>query len=183
MKYLTLIAFLTFCITVNGQDESLKIEISSQGNARTIGDLANLDNSNLSSIAFNLGSGTGNNNSQLRLAAWADSYTGLANYAGYSGVASNNKGLILRASSANSKILFMTSGTDILNNTRMTIDVDGDVGIGTQSPLEKLEISNGKVYLSTQGQGIILRSPNGSCFELTVDNGGSLTSTSITCPN
>ncbi|MDQ4121903.1 MAG: hypothetical protein M3209_10710 [Acidobacteriota bacterium] len=59
---------------------------------------------------------------------------------------------------------------------------DTNVGIGTTSPRSKLHISNGKIYVEANGQGVILKSPVGSCFELTVTNAGSLTTTPIACP-
>jgi type II secretory pathway pseudopilin PulG len=59
-----------------------------------------------------------------------------------------------------------------------------NVGIGSSLfvPASRLQISNGDVYTDTTGKGIILRSPNGSCFRLTVDNAGVPTSTTMTCP-
>ena len=42
--------------------------------------------------------------------------------------------------------------------------------------------SNSDVYLSSNTNGVILSSPNGGCWRLTVDNSGTLVVTSITCP-
>ncbi|HZM91615.1 MAG TPA: DNRLRE domain-containing protein [Blastocatellia bacterium] len=59
---------------------------------------------------------------------------------------------------------------------------DTNVGIGTTAPKTKLHIRNGKMYLEANGQGMILKSPSGSCFELTVSDAGALTITPTACP-
>jgi hypothetical protein len=59
---------------------------------------------------------------------------------------------------------------------------DTNVGIGNTSPKTKLHITNGRIYIETNGQGMIMKSPNGSCFELTVSDAGALATTSIACP-
>jgi hypothetical protein len=59
---------------------------------------------------------------------------------------------------------------------------DTNVGIGNTAPKTKLHITNGKIYIEANGQGLILKSPNGSCFELTVSDAGALTALGVTCP-
>ncbi|HEX3144001.1 MAG TPA: hypothetical protein VHQ64_08520 [Pyrinomonadaceae bacterium] len=59
----------------------------------------------------------------------------------------------------------------------------GNVGIGTNSPNAKLQVTSGDVYVQTQGKGIILRATDGSsCFRVTVNNAGTLSASSVTCP-
>ncbi|MBI4945225.1 MAG: hypothetical protein HY840_02355 [Bacteroidetes bacterium] len=64
----------------------------------------------------------------------------------------------------------------------MVIDTSGNVGIGTTSPGTKLQIANGDVNVETIGTGIILHSPDGSCYRVTVANGGGLVTTAVACP-
>ena len=45
-----------------------------------------------------------------------------------------------------------------------------------------LKISNSDVYVNNIGSGVIMKSPNGQCWRVTVDNSGGFVSTSITCP-
>jgi len=45
-----------------------------------------------------------------------------------------------------------------------------------------LEVNNGDVYVSNLAKGVILVSPNGTCYRVTVGNTGTLVSTAITCP-
>lgn len=56
------------------------------------------------------------------------------------------------------------------------------VGIGTTAPRAKLQVTNGKIYIEANGQGMILKSPNGSCFEMTVTDAGTLTAAPVPCP-
>jgi hypothetical protein len=45
-----------------------------------------------------------------------------------------------------------------------------------------LDVEKGDVMVESIGKGIILKSPNGSCWRVTVDNTGNLVRTAITCP-
>lgn len=57
------------------------------------------------------------------------------------------------------------------------------VGIGTSAPKAKLHVNGGSILVSSQGQGIILRSPDGAtCRMLSIDNGGAMVLTAIACP-
>ena len=59
---------------------------------------------------------------------------------------------------------------------------DTNVGVGTSAPKTKFHLRNGKIYVEANGQGVILKSPSGSCFELTVSDAGGLSITAIACP-
>jgi hypothetical protein len=92
-----------------------------------------------------------------------------------------------------SNIQFVTGSTVVGDDPptqRLIITGDGSVGIGdfwegglSSPPKSKLQIKNGDVYLETIGTGVILKSPNGSCWRMTVDDAGQMQTTSITCPN
>ena len=58
--------------------------------------------------------------------------------------------------------------------TRLAITTAGNVGIGTTSPSSKLQVSAGDVEVDTIAKGVILKSPDGTRYRVTVANGGTL---------
>jgi hypothetical protein len=75
------------------------------------------------------------------------------------------------------------SGAVVSSNNSIVLGRNADnVGIGNTAPRAKLHVTGGKVYVEANGQGVVLRSPNGSCFELTVSDAGILTSSAVACP-
>jgi hypothetical protein len=75
-----------------------------------------------------------------------------------------------------------STGPGTGNIQSLTLD-SGNVGIGTTAPKAKLEVTGGNILIGNAGQGLILKSPNGSvCRLLTIDNAGSLVTSAIACP-
>ena len=66
---------------------------------------------------------------------------------------------------------------------RFLIDAEGNIGIGTIEPSSKLHIQQGDVYIDDVESGVIMKSPNGQCWRMTVNNSGQPEFDSITCPN
>jgi len=61
---------------------------------------------------------------------------------------------------------------------------DGNLGIGTEQPATKLEITAGDVYINDLEKGIIMKSPDGKCWRGTLNNSGSLNFTLLeSCPD
>jgi hypothetical protein len=56
------------------------------------------------------------------------------------------------------------------------------VGVGTNTPVSKLQIKGGDVYVEDIASGVILKSPNGNCWRVTIDDTGNLIRTLIVCP-
>jgi hypothetical protein len=78
------------------------------------------------------------------------------------------------------------------NVLRWALLVNGatnNIGIGmnnianAEQPRSKLHVFNGDVNIDQIGSGIIMKSPNGACWRVTIDNTGNLVRTAITCPN
>lgn len=74
----------------------------------------------------------------------------------------------------------------MLNQRILKLTADGRVGLGydwNPNPASsKLNVQGGDVNIADIGSGIIMKSPNGQCWRVTVDDTGALVSTSITCP-
>lgn len=76
------------------------------------------------------------------------------------------------------------------SSTLLTINMNGNVGIGNfdvagqanQEPGAKLHVKGQDVYVDSVASGMILRSPNGNCWRITVNDGGFISTTQIVCP-
>jgi hypothetical protein len=71
----------------------------------------------------------------------------------------------------------------LTGNNALRID-GGAVGIGVSNqPGAQLHVVGGDVAITSPGTGIVLRSPNGLCRRVTVDNNGNFVSSpSMACP-
>ncbi len=58
----------------------------------------------------------------------------------------------------------------------------GNVAIGTDTPKAKLHVAGGDVYVSDNGNGVIMKSPDGNCWKLTVSNAGVPGFSAVGCP-
>jgi hypothetical protein len=65
---------------------------------------------------------------------------------------------------------------------------DTKVGIGIDAPVTKLHVREGHLYIDSANSmnalfGVILKSPDGTCWKITVSDAGALVTTSIACPS
>lgn len=90
--------------------------------------------------------------------------------------------------------IYQRPGTLGIFNTRTLrwpfyIDPNNEnIGVGSNGstmtdPKSRLHVFNGDVNIDQVGSGIIMKSPNGNCWRITIDNTGNLVRTAITCPN
>lgn len=70
-----------------------------------------------------------------------------------------------------------TPQTLLLNNG------GGKVGIGTNTPKATLDVTGGNIIVGSPGQGMILKSPNGSvCRLISISDAGAMVLTAVACP-
>lgn len=67
--------------------------------------------------------------------------------------------------------------------SKMFLKGDGKLGLGTTEPKAKIHVTNGDIFIEDITKGVIMKSPNGQCWRVTVDNSGSFASTAVACPN
>ncbi|MGJ3236013.1 hypothetical protein [Marivirga sp.] len=91
-----------------------------------------------------------------------------------------------KESGSNGSSSYIKFGTTDIGSTqrleRMRIAENGNVGIGTTIPKSKLQVTNGDIYIEDASSGVIMTSPDGNCWRMTVDNTGNPQFSSITCP-
>ncbi len=105
-------------------------------------------------------------------------------YTDFGQVNSSGAGLILRASGDDGVIKFLTGKDANLSSIeRMRLTNNGNLGVGTNSPVSRIQVTDGDVFIENVNKGVIMKSPNGNCWRMTINNDGSVNTTAITCPN
>jgi hypothetical protein len=64
---------------------------------------------------------------------------------------------------------------------RLNVNENGNVGIGTSNPNTKLQVAGGSVYIANPNS-LIITSPNGACWFITVNDAGALSTIPVACP-
>ncbi len=120
-----------------------------------------------------------------------------------SGVQYPSNDLILQASSWNTSLASESANNYVIRNVGesgvgavyrlgflnasstevFTIKENGRVGIGATNPGAQLHVTGGDIYTSNAGSGLIAKSPDGlTCKRIGIDNGGTITAATTTCP-
>jgi len=145
--------------------------------------LQNQSLGNRSGVILSLSAGDDENKTTLSHHSETYDFDG-DKYTDFGQLRSDGRGLILRSDENNSAIKFLVgniNGVNVLE--RMRITGMGFVGIGTGTPGSKLQVTGGDIFIENINSGIIMKSPDGNCWRVTIQNDGSLKPTSITCPN
>jgi len=94
----------------------------------------------------------------------------------------NARGILLRAG----EYYPMQSGNvlevDNYTTTLMSVNTNGDMGVGINKPLARVHVHDGDIYIDNIKKGIIMKSPNGDCWRGVLDNTGNLTFSRVNCP-
>lgn len=96
---------------------------------------------------------------------------------------SDAKDMVLCANPAISSIRFFAGDWTNPDNERARITSEGYMGVGTTNPRSKFQVSDGDIYIENINKGVIMRSPNGNCWRMTLDNNGDWVKTQVICPN
>ncbi len=59
---------------------------------------------------------------------------------------------------------------------------ENGVGIGTTTPAASLQVTGKSIFIDNNSGGLLLRSPDNSCWIIRIDNNGNLTNTKVPCP-
>jgi len=109
-------------------------------------------------------SSTGDNSIDRHVRFRADNGEERFNF--FVGRSGNSSNLQMYDSSEVVKVVLNTGDNSYFNG--------GNVGIGTASPASKLEVDGGDIEVDDSASGLILRSPDGTRYRVTVANGGTL---------
>ncbi len=168
-------------LTVEGNEQA-----TNYTDYRTFLRIHNKSNSNSSFGGLEILSGEPSYKTVLQHVSSSYYFSGLDEYADFGQLYSRGAGLILRSGSPEMPggvIKFLTGLTYAGGSIeRMRMNEVGNIGIGVKFPKSKLHITNGDVFIDDTSKGIIMKSPNGSCWRVRVDDSGNFSSTNITCP-
>lgn len=128
---------------------------------------------------FGTQSGSGNSSGEFNaffgLGAGHSNRTGNNNT--YIGVNADGLDGLMNATAIGSNALVTQSDSLVLGsiNSINPAAPDTKVGIGTAAPKARLDVTNGNILIGSPGQGLILKSPDGTkCTKLEIDNNGDL---------
>ncbi|MBL0006680.1 MAG: hypothetical protein IPP25_05680 [Saprospiraceae bacterium] len=172
-------------VGIGTQNPAYKLSIEGlddTGDARNYLHLNNQSTSNRSFVWMSLTAGEPNSTTSLQHFSETYDFDG-DKYTDFGILASSGRGIILRADDPNGVIKFLAGGSIQSSPERMRINELGNVGIGTQTPSARVQVAGGDVYIQDIDNGVIMKSPDGGCWRLTVNNDGTIKTSAITCPD
>ncbi len=172
-------------VGIGTQDPQSKLSIVGNdpiGDARNYLDISNQSLSTRSIAWLQLSAGQPNSFTSLQHCSETYDFDG-DKYTDYGQLVSSGRGLIVRASGEDGIIKFLLGQNEINSSVeRMRLTNDGNLGVGTEAPASRIHVSNGDVYIEDIDNGVIMTSPDGNCWRMTIQNDGSVKTTAIACP-
>lgn len=85
--------------------------------------------------------------------------------------------------SGTDRLFVVANGWNLVSGSNaLTILKNGNTGFGGDNPQSRVQVTDGDVYIDNSSRGVIMKSPDGNCWRMTVDNSGSPVFTGISCP-
>ena len=113
------------------------------------------------------------NSVKVFLDNFSKGYSLSSGYAGYTvlNTGYDLPGIIIRAQGANGRLRFLVGGNEIDQYEKMQINSNG-----------LIKATDGDIYIEDINKGVIMKSPDGQCWRMTVSNEGTVVFTAISCP-
>lgn len=102
----------------------------------------------------------------------SDAYTQLPSFRGMTAIRAAGSGFSIIADSIAGSIRFYTTPVSGTTQEQVRISPEGNMGLGTTDPGARIHVTKGDVFIEDADRGVILTSPGGKYFRLTVNNNG-----------
>ncbi len=106
-------------------------------------------------------------------------YDQIPDFRGMSAILSEGSGISLASKSETGSLRFYTTTVQDTIVERARFDPAGNLGIGTPVPQAKVHVDEGDILIENINRGVIMQSPNGKFWRITVGDSGELISTEI----
>jgi len=110
----------------------------------------------------------------------SENYDQIPEFGGMTAILAEGNGVSLVSKSERGSLRFYTATSSDTILERARIDPSGRMGIGTKLPRAKLHVQEGDILIEDFTRGVVLQSPDGQYWRITVDNNGNLGSTKVT---
>lgn len=104
----------------------------------------------------------------------SERYSEIPGFKGMTAIRAPGSGFSVLSESVKGSVRFYTTDVEDELYERIRIASDGNVGVGTENPESKVHVKGGDVYIEDFNRGVILTSPSGKHFRITVDDNGNL---------
>ena len=167
--------------------QKLQVEENAEnGPDRTMLTLNNYASGDRASTLIELATGVSNARATAYFGISSLNYTGIPEVAGDLNIQSGSSssvgnGINFRCASPTGTFKFFIGGYAPVD-LEMILDDNGNLGIGNDEPKSKLQVSQGDIYIEDINKGVIMKSPNGACWRMTITDMGTSDIASIVCP-